>query len=297
MCAGAAPPVLWVALRLFTRPGATAYALLDFASYRQLSNLPPFDYTVPFPSRWAFLADKAMGLGEAFDPLGDWSYVQQFGLAALAVPVAFVVLGYQVLRGRNPTHRWARPRHSALLASACTGILAVVPVHLIHSLQWYTWTFAWRQGLAFCLVIVPALLWLLTRLPRAGRVVLLGVFVAGSVPAARRAISAPDSEVSPAWLDTRRQVGRHLDQVAHGSGTLGIEPQPVAAFSDAPLHWLACWSPPALADELTRALPIHRVVLTPDETRCPSLAKVRDRLVLERTFGTRYPMSVFRLQR
>jgi hypothetical protein len=123
------------------------------------------------------------------------------------------------------------------------------------------------------------------------------VFVAGSVPAARRAISMPNSEVSPAWLEARRQVGRYLDQVAYGSGTLGIEPQPVAAFSDAPLHWLACWSPPALADELVRALPIDRVILAPDEARCPALAKVRDRLVIERTFGTRYPMSVFRLQR
>lgn len=294
--AGASLPIAWVAWRLFSRPHPNAYALLDFASYRQLPSLPRFEYALKFPSVWSFAADKFLGLGEAFDPLSEWSYVRQFGAAAWLVPVALAVLAIDVLRHRQPLRSWTAPEHAALVASVCTGVLALVPVHLIHALHWYTWTFAWRQGLPLCLVIIPALLVLLARLTRWPRALLLGAFALGSVPAAREAIAAPNSEVPLAWLETRRQVGAYLEQTAHGTGTLGIEPQPVAAYSDAPLHWLACWSTPAVTDALVRNLPITRVILAPEDLSCPSLAPLRTRLKLERRFGTRYPMGVFRIQ-
>src|SRR5262249_53911723 len=161
------------------------------------------------------------------------------------------------------------PRHAALVASAGAGALALVPVHLVHSLHWYTWTFGWRQGLPLCLVIVPILVVVVGRATAPARAAVLVAFALGSVSAARQAITAPNSEVPLGWLETRREVGAYLERVAHGTGTLGIEPQPVAASSDAPLHWLACWSPPALTAELTRRLPIERVILAPEELHCP----------------------------
>ena len=300
---GAVPCFGWQAWRLFSLPHGELIALFDFAAYRQLSSLPRFSYQMQFDSRMAWLVDKLKGVLVRLDPASDDSYLVQLSYLVWLVPLGLVWfslrralrlprLGLRALRCDG----LRRPRHAALLASAWVGLLAVAPIHTVHSLRWRSWAFAWRQGLPLVFLILPIAIWLWSQrawLPRALVALALALSI---VVCGQKTIELLQARVSPRMFQAYADVGAYLDSVAPTHGTLGIEQQSLAVFTDAPLYWLACWSPPDLASTLLRELPIDRIVLRPGEWNCSSLNGVRARLRKERTFTAHYPMTLYRIE-
>lgn len=302
---GAAPCLGWQAWRQLSLPNGSLFALLDFASYRQLSSLPRFDYQMHFDDRWAWLLDKLHGVLVSLSPVDSNSYLAQLGFVAWLVPLGMIGgCAERVQRGMAQGFRTSlrsdslrRPRHAALLASALLGGLAVLPIHAVHSMRWRDWSFSWRQGLPLLFLVFPAALWLWSRshwLPRALVAVALAVSL---VVGGQKTNELLELRLSPGLLQGYADVAEYLDRVAPTHGTLGMEHQPLAVFTDAPLYWLACWSPAELASTLLARLPIDRIVLRPGELGCPSLNGIRSRLQQERVFSEHSPMVVYAITR
>jgi len=189
------------------------------------------------------------------------------------------------------------PRHAALLASAWVGLLAVLPLHTVHSLHWRSWAFGWRQGMPLMYLIIPIALWLLSSassVVRAGVAVLLALSI---VVCARKSREVLLRHVPTEPLAAYAEVAHYLDTVAPTRGTLGIEHQSLAVFTAQPLYWVACWSPPEFAATLVRELPIERVLLRAGESRCPSLTAIRSLLRPERAFTRSAPSTLYRIVR
>lgn len=301
---GAALPIAWQAFRLLTLPGGEVYALIDFARYRQRSHVPPFVYEQQFGDRWSWFIDKLRGLRLSFDPDNLESYLVQLSYLAWVVPFGIAVLILRQL-GRTRSGGWSalgcaslrRPRHAALLASAWLGVLAVAPLHTVHSLRWRTWAFGWRQGMPLAYVVIPIVIWLWALDKRALRALLATLIAVSLVVCARKTEEVLARRVPTAPLEAYADVARYLDAHAPTRGTLGMEHQSLAVFTAEPLYWLACWSPPAFAQVLLRELPIERIVLRPGEISCPSLDRIRPQLRVERSFTAHYPLTLYRIER
>ncbi|HEX5097943.1 MAG TPA: hypothetical protein VFV94_00515, partial [Polyangiaceae bacterium] len=111
----------------------------------------------------------------------------------------------------------------------------------------------------------------------------------------RASLHLGDDPLQEARVDGARVAGAYLERVALRERSLGIEPQPIGAYTDAPLDWLACWSPPEVAPLLVEKRHVTRVVATVQALRCPSLARIRDRLVLEAELQPHGGMRVLRV--
>ena len=301
---GSATCLGWQAARQLSLPNGSFFALLDFASYRQLASLPRFDYQMHFDSRWDWLVDKLHGVLVSLSPVDDNSYLVQLGFLVWLVPLAVTARLIERV-GRVARSGWPalradglrRPRHAAWLASAWLGLFAVLPIHTVHSLRWRDWAFPWRQGLPLVFLIIPCAVWLWSRthwLPRmlAALALALSLLVCG-----RKTDELLAARPSPRMFQGYAEVASYLDRVGPTHGTLGMEHQSLAVFTEAPLYWLACWSPPELAKALLAELPIERIVLRPGELGCSSLNGIRSRLRPERAFSEHYPMTLYTITR
>jgi hypothetical protein len=302
---GAALPIgLW-ALRFLGMPNASLRPLFDFAAYRQLPSLPALVYTADCGSAWACAVEKLDGILEALHPNSRESYVAQFGTVVYLLPLSLIGLAVVLVRARGKARLyWARlrsARYASLVASSLIGVLSVLPIHLVHSLHWNTWAFGWRQGLPLFFVLAPLLLLLLAGFfARGARLVGRGFAVAAAVTLAfscfslgQKTLALRESDTSEEMLAARRAIADYLQRFALRERTLGIEPQPIAAFTDAPLDWLACWSVPELAERLVEERHVTRVVLRQPELDCPSLALIRSRFVLQSVVGSDIKFGVF----
>ncbi|MEO6601633.1 MAG: hypothetical protein ABIQ16_17285 [Polyangiaceae bacterium] len=301
---GAAACLAWQAWRQLTLPNGQPYALIDFAMYRQRADVPPFVYDMQFGNRWAWFLDKLRGVLVSLDPNGIDSYLVQLSFLVLVVPLGVIVLLLrQIQRARGEGWRalgcagLRRPRHAALLASVWLGVLAVAPLHTVHSLRWRSWAFAWRQGMPLVYLVIPIVIWLLSFDKRALRALVALLLGASLVVCARKTEEVLDRRVPTGQLDAYADVARYLDEHAPTNGTLGMEHQSLAVFTAQPLYWLACWSPPAFAQVLIRDLPIDRIVLRPGELYCPSLDRIRSLLRAEQSFTAHFPFVLYRIER
>ncbi|MES1175036.1 MAG: hypothetical protein ABUL62_11995 [Myxococcales bacterium] len=301
---GAAPCLAWQAFRQLTLPNGQPYALIDFAMYRQRPDIPPFVYDMQFGTRWAWLVDKLEGVLVSLNPDSVDSYLVQLGYLVWVVPLGILLLALTRLeRARHEGSsalRCAglrRPRHAALLASALLGVLAVAPLHTVHSLRWRNWAFAWRQGMPLVYLLIPIVIWLLSLDKRVLRVLVALLLGASLLVCARKTKEVLDRQVPTAPLNAYADLARYLDARAPTAGTLGMEHQSLAVFTAQPLYWLACWSPPAFAEALVRDLPIDRIVLRPGELFCPSLDRIRTRLRAEQSFTAHTQLVLYRIER
>jgi hypothetical protein len=162
-------------------------------------------------------------------------------------------------------------------------------------LHWRSWAFGWRQGLPLAFLLLPAAAWLFLRTGALGRWAVGAGFAFSLYATATKSFELRERDARPGWLEIRRAAAGYLDRVALESRTLGIEPQPISAFTSAPLDWLACWSPPELAELLVQQRGVDRIVLDPSEFNCPSVARLRPRLKLERLFRGTEVIGVFRI--
>ncbi len=298
---GAAPSLTWQAWRQLTLPNGQPYALLDFAMYRQRLDVPPFVYDLQFESRWAWFVDKLHGVLVSFDPAGIDAYQVQLSYLVWAVPLGLTLFALQQLtrvrqhgfRGALRRAGWRRPRHAALLASAWLGALAVAPLHTVHSLRWRSWAFAWRQGMPLVYLVNPLVLWLLALDKRVLRVLVTVLLGLSLLVCARKTGEVLRRHVATEPLEADAQVARYLEAHAPTRGTLGMEHQSLGVFTVEPLYWLACWSPARFAEVLVRDLPIDRILLRPNELRCPSLDRIRSRLRFEQAFTAYSPLTLY----
>ncbi len=293
---GALPPLVWLGARVLSLPNAEPLILFDYAKYQQLGSLPPLSYVVPCETTLACVGDKLDGLLVAFDPWSEHSYLAQFGVIAWAAPLGTAFLVHQILKRRSPLDSWARPRHAIWVASAFVGLLAVVPIHLVHAEYGRPWAFSWRQGLPLIFVLLPVALWLFFRAKAVGRLIVMTAFVLSMSSSLTKTLSVQERVSRQGWLDVRAQAGAYLQRVAMNSRTLALHSQTLSAFTDAPLYWLACWSPPELPEMLVRERGIERIVLAPRDLSCPSVASLRPRLELERSFSNAAELRVFRIK-
>lgn len=302
---GAAPCFLWQASRQLSLPNAEAYALLDFAMYRQQPSVPHFVYDLQFDNRFDWFVDKLAGLRLSFNPDADESYFVQLSYCTWLVPFGLLLFGLRQalrvrargLRGVLSRLELRRPRYAALLASAWVGLLAVAPLHTVHSLHWRTWSFGWRHGMPLFYLIVPIAVWLVAFRQRVATLCVCFLLALSLVVCGRKTAEVLERRIPTRVLDGYAEVASYLSSVAPTAGTLGIEHQALGVFSAEPLYWLACWSPPEFAGTLVRELPIDRVLVRGEELRCPSLNAIRARLSLERTFDAHYPMALYRITR
>lgn len=317
LLAGSALAVAPWAVRFASMPGATLRGLYDYSSFRQLPELPAFDFTVPCNGFLGCGLDKLVGLGVAFSPVGKDSYAVQFGWTAYALPLAALLALHAPVRRR--LRRLRHARYATLLASFVVGCVAALPLHLVHSAHWNEWGFGWRQSLPLYFALVPLLLLLLATpvLGRArgararaaagerhGAARWLPVLVSGLtllallealVTLGRTSLHLGDDPTHEARVDGARVAGAYLERVARNERSLGIEPQPIGAYTDAPLDWLACWSPPEMAPLLIEKRHVTRVVVYARALGCPSLARIRERLVLEAELQPHGGMRVLRV--
>jgi hypothetical protein len=300
---GALPCIAWQVVRQFSVPHAELRDLLDFAAYRQLSDLPRLDYELGFDTRWAWFVDKLNGVLISMDPRSDDAYLVQHGFLAWLVPLGVCLLvlrqGWRLrAQGRSALSfsSFREPRHAALLASAWLGLLAVLPIHTVHSLRWRPWAFSWRQGLPITFLIIPAVIWLWSLDQRWLRATVTVALAASLVTCTRKTTELIQKDIPTGMVQSYAQVGAYLNRLAPSTGTLGMEHQGLAVFTDASLYWLACWSPPAFASTLVRELPIERILLRPGELGCPSLNDIRSRLQPEQRFVDHYPVTLYRIR-
>ncbi len=301
---GALPCLAWEVCRQFSLPHAEVRTLLDFAAYRQMPELPRFDYELGFDNRWDWFVDKLHGVLISLDPRSDDAYLVQHGYLVWLVPLGIALLtARQALRARAEGLRafsfagLRSPQHAALLASALLGFLAVLPIHTVHSLRWRSWAFPWRQGLPITFLIIPAAIWLWSLDKLVLRALVTLALVVSLITCSRKTTELIQTEVPTGMTSSYAEVGAYLDSVAPSAGTLGMEHQGLGVFTDAPLYWLACWSPPAFAPTLLRKLPIDRILLRPGEIGCHSLDGIRSRLSPERRFVDHYPVTLYRIAR
>jgi hypothetical protein len=301
---GAAPCLAWQAFRQLGLPNGELYALIDFAKYRQRPDVPPFVYDMQFNSGWAWFSDKLSGIIVSFDPSDIDSYFVQLSYLVWLVPGGLLLLALrQTLRLRREGVRallcdgLRKPRHAGLLASALVGVLAVAPLHTVHSLRWRSWAFAWRQGMPLLYLIVPIAIWLLALDKRVTRAAVALLLALSLVVCARKTLEVLERRVPTELLQSYADVARYLNARTPTHGTLGMEHQSLSVFTAEPLYWLACWSPPEFAQVIVRELPIDRIVLRPGELSCPSLAAIRALLRPERSFYAHSPLVLYRIER
>ncbi len=301
---GAAPCLAWQAVRLLTLENGQAYALIDFAMYRQRPDIPKLVYDMQFATRTEWLLDKLHGVLVSLDPDDIDSYFVQLSYLVWLAPTGLVLLAVSRLPGlakggvralRKDALR--RPRHAALLASALLGALAVAPLHTVHSLRWRSWAFAWRQGMPLLYLLIPIVIWLLAFERRALRLLVAVLLALSLLVCALKTDEVIERHVPTQPIEAYAEVARYLDAHTPTRGTLGMEHQTLGVFTAEPLYWLACWSPPSFAEILVAQLPIDRILLRPGELRCPSLVRIRSLLRPEQVFTAHSPMTLYRIER
>jgi hypothetical protein len=142
--------------------------------------------SVPTEGPLDYLADRAAGLREAFNPFGRHSYQRTFNSFCLAVPVGAVLLAIAARKLSRPALArclaWARAPQSlpwifvALLAAG--GFFAI---HTIHLAIFEEWHFGRRHAVTAVLLIFFALLFLLRHEQRVVRRLAVALLVLGTI--------------------------------------------------------------------------------------------------------------------
>lgn len=262
--------------------------LVSYGSYRETPQLEPFQISLPADDLPSLLADRATGLAVAFDPTSSMSYVANFGPVVWLVPLAVAWGAWRLLRRRGAgLVAMARLDAARLLLPglvAATGVLLLIPVHMLHAGFFLEWLFGFRHGLPMALLVFVALFALAVHAGRllrvtavllfAGTVLLNALSLQGQL---RRAGGWGLRGAEPAlvaWLDA--QPGKPT--------VVTTEAQTLSVFSRAGFHWTTCEVEAQQTRRMLRHLPIDYVVVFEGEQGCPFVTGVPE-LALVRTFG------------
>jgi hypothetical protein len=274
---GAAIPMGWVAADLAPRPGFTPAMLLEFAAFRQLPALPPFVYTIPTDGVLEKILDVLGGVWVAINPYKHNSFWASFSYWVVIPFMALIQFLGEPQQARERLKRWHEAPYLTGVASALVGLSALAPLFLTHSDHWNEWLFGWRHGLPFIFVLLPTGAWLAASPWAGARWAMLILLVAGVVTSGNKVRNAKMGSFR--WHESRSEVAAWLDD--QGAPTvLAIEPQQLSMLTRrAKFHWLACWSPPEVAEILLRERQIDYVIFPKKDEHCASLKSIKPRLI------------------
>jgi hypothetical protein len=282
--AAAAIPMAIEAWHLLRLPHASLAMLIDFAAYRQVPELPSFEFIVRPPTLLGYLEDRLNGVFVAFNPQNGNSYYATFGVLTY---VPFIAMLASCLAPRTALSRIyacvRAPRYAVVTAMLLLGTVLLLPVHAAHEMRpFQPWLFSWRHGLPFALIALPALLSLLGSRHRVIQITgaALGLFAAaqGARDIFSHLESLPDSD--SALRDTAKFLARHP-----GATAMVINPQTLSVYTDAGLYWIACWSPPDVVPTLLKHVTIDYLILMPHANDCVAFSRIRERLHLEESIA------------
>ncbi len=270
--AAAALPMAIEAWHLLRLPHASMAMLIDFAAYRQVPELPPFQFVVRPPTLFGFLEDRLDGVFVAFDPRNENSYYASFGVLAYAPLIATFAAcraPRAVLSRINSGVR--TPRYAIVTTALLLGAVLLLPVHATHEMRpFLPWLFGWRHGLPFALIALPALLSLFGSRHRLIRITGAAVGLFAAVHGMRGVLNHVGSrpESAPLLQETAKFLARHP-----GTTAMAIEPQSLSVHTDAGLYWIACWSPPEIIPTLLEHVPIDYLLLVPHAENCTAFSE------------------------
>ena len=260
--------------------------LIDFGVFRQTPEIEPFVSAYPVGSAWgARLRDVTVGLRAAFDPRGGvTSYVGSFGLAAFAVPLALLHLVLSRRHWRPLATALIRPQAGVVTATAAAAAAMVLPLHFLHLRFLWEWRFGFRHGLAFGLLVLVAVAYLLAhgeRLVRRLALVLVALsLVTGPVRTAELLTAPRGWGLTPAELE----LVAWLDSQSARPVVLTTNAQPLSVYSRAGFHWMECDESAEKTRTMLRLLPIDYVLVYQVEHGCRFIRGVPE-LEAVRTFG------------
>lgn len=257
--------------------------LLDFAAYRETAALAPFRYQLRTGSALGFLLDRAGGLLVAFDPRSTLSYVWNWGPAAYLVPLAVVVAVRSPARLRGWLSEAGRLDSLPVVAVLLVGVLALLPVHMLHSAYWYEWWFGQRYGLFLGLLLILALplvvgeghWW------RIAVVCLTGISLLHGANLVRQHYRLDSPDPAPARLELEAWLSTLSDDAV----LLSVDPQPLSLHSRAGFHWVHCRESADHTRNLLETLPIDYVIVFPRNRGCPFVGGLEG-LAREAGFGS-----------
>lgn len=257
----------WVAWVSSFVESPTPRTFLTVGAFRQTPELEPFQWGVPAATRWEYMTNRLSGLAAAFDPRRGTSYVAQFGLAALLVPVALLALLLHPADLRRGAAAALRPEGLPVAIALLSGLLMIAPLHLLHSRFLWEWRFGHRHGLPFLLVLLPALAYLLRRGGplRALALSLAAIsLLAGAFGVARfLTFHYPSGPVG-----AERELVDWLDAHPRRPIAVTTNAQPLAAFSRAGYHWMECREPASKSRILLDQVGADYLIVYPGEERC-----------------------------
>jgi hypothetical protein len=285
----------WIAFLVTSLPRVPIRVLADFSAYRENDVLPAPEIAVVYEGLADRLLDFLGSFAHAFHPTADHGYAESFGPAALLVPVAFGVAGWQLWRRRREGATALPTGFETLivLAAFLVAGAALAPAHLSHMAFRREWLFGWRHGLPLVLGIVLALAYL-WRFGIWMRAVLLVVVATGIVfrasPPIRYAKDRPQSAAEQALLEW-------IDGHSRPPVVLSVAGRWLAASSQALIHVPVCTSAEAIDDHI-RVLDLDYVVIRASDLRgrCRPLRDIdQSAVALVTTFRPeKSPIWVFR---
>lgn len=282
--AAAAVPVAIEARHLLRLPHASVAMLIDFAAYRQVPELPPFEFVVHPPTLLGLLKDRLDGVFVAFDPMDKNSYYASFGVLTYVPFIATLAVCRTPRTMLSRIHAGIRaPRYAVVTTALLLGAVLLLPVHAAHEMRpFLPWLFAWRHGLPFALIALPALLSLFGSRRRAVRITGAALGLLAAVQGARGVLNHVMSrpEAVPALQETAEFLARHP-----GTTAIAIEPQSLSVHTDAGLYWVACWSPPEVVPTLLDHVSIDYLLLVPHAKNCIAFSRIRERLYVEESIA------------
>lgn len=254
---------VWFIYMSVMMPQLTFGEFFDFASYRELRSIPPFEWRREVTSVFAAFHLFLQSLVVAFNPYHHQSYFKVFGLTTL-LPLVLVYylprLTYQaLLRGEHE-------RTSAalfLLLTAGSAVSALAPIHLTESVssELLQWLFYWRHGLLFSLLVLVSFYGTVFLVPRTGIVILL--FISASTIALgawHLARDFKDTYLHASLSSEYPKMVQWIREQHPQARYLSYEPRILAYYSDAYFYWIGCSSTPTVAEQMLSNVEIDFVL-------------------------------------
>ena len=241
-------------------------------------SLPRSHLALPSMTAGERFADIVSAALTAFRVGHDESYTRVFGIAALLVPIAGIVLLWRAYK----SGRTGRHTPDIVDATLLTGLFCMAGLLLKRS-DFIHFLFGWRYGLTLVFLLVVAVPYLMRSPAKSLRIATVAVlaisiltgamnvyaFIRGPLPSYTRAERALldwlNAQADPMIVTTRAQT------LSVGTDTL--------------IHATTCNTPPVTTREMLRLFPVDYVIVYDHERRCTFTEGLGQELRVSRAFG------------
>jgi hypothetical protein len=254
---------VWLIYMGFMMPQLTFGEFFDFASYREIKDIPPFEWRREVTSVLSALHLSLRSFTVAFNPYHHQSYFKVFGLTTL-LPLVLIYylprLVYDIVLRHDPERRSAALFIVLIIVSA---VSVLTPVHLTESVspELLQWLFYWKQGLLFSLLVLVAFYGTIFLIPRAGIPVLLFISASTVILGVwHLARDFNDTYLHASLAAEYPEMTQWIRQQHPQARYLSYEPRVLAYYSDAYFYWIGCDSTQEVAHKMLSKVPIDFVL-------------------------------------